>query len=472
MPLQLPNTPNFNVNPPQIPPPLETYGKMLQLKALSGQQALLPLEIQSEQEKVKAQQTANQQSQLELQSQQSMMKAWSDPDFLKNFTGTDKAQSSGLGFDPDGMSSALISKGVLPKDAMAMTQMFVDRSAKIADTLKAQAQTGEAQAGIREKTLKQVADALGAIQSKPVSDAQDALDAFKQKLVRDPKAFPGLTQDELGHLYAMDLGHMVPATGLMQLEAEITNFHKSQAEAQGAAQKIINPATGMSPEGQEKVQQDIAVATNPQIQAGKEAVAKAEGEARALIEHQYAVQGNAAVTNVPTHLVGPATEAAVKAGTDYAQAKSVSDRLQAIMDAAKKGNVVSYQLLPEEGALQVVTAQGIHRINTAEISNYGGGSAWQQMQGHIGKALTGKSIPDSVLKDMGDMQDIMARGSKEKYGNTLKTINQSYGSTFKPVDMDNLGGAASFSVQAPNGRTYNFKDQASRDAFKKKAGIQ
>ena len=150
---------------------------------------------------------------------------------------------------------------------------------------------------------------------------------------------------------------------------------------------------------------------------------------------------NAAVAQVAPHLVAPATEAATKAGIEFAQAKSVSDRLSAIMDAAKKGNVVSYQLLPEEGALQVVTAQGIHRINTAEIANYGGGSLWQRMQGHIGKALTGESIPSSVLSDMDEMQGIMARGSQEKYTNTLKTINQSYGSKFEPITPDSLPAA-------------------------------
>jgi hypothetical protein len=116
----------------------------------------------------------------------------------------------------------------------------------------------------------------------------------------------------------------------------------------------------------------------------------------------------------------------------------VSDRLAAIVDAAKKGNVVSYQLLPEEGALQVVTAQGIHRINMADIQNYGGGSLWQGIQGKLGKALSGKSIPDSVLKDMGEMQSIMAEGSRTKYENSLKTINQATGAQFKPVEMETM----------------------------------
>ena len=181
--------------------------------------------------------------------------------------------------------------------------------------------------------------------------------------------------------------------------------------------------------------------TNPAVQANKIATAREEGIARASVEAQVARGSNAALAQVPPHLVGPATSDATKAGEEFAQSKSVSDRLAAMMDDAKKGNVVSYQLLPQEGALQLVTSQGIKRINMAEIQNYGGGSLWQKMEGHIGKALTGESIPSSVLSDMGEMQDIQRRGSTEKYNNSLKTINQNYGSNFKPVTMENTVGA-------------------------------
>lgn len=184
---------------------------------------------------------------------------------------------------------------------------------------------------------------------------------------------------------------------------------------------------------------------------------------------------SAALANVPPHLVAPATEAATKAGADYAQAQSVSQRLADMMDAARNGNVVSYQLIPQEGALQVTTSQGVHRINMAEIQNYGGGSIFQRLEGHLGGALEGKTIPDSVLNDMAEMQRIQQQGSQAKYNNTLKTINQYYGSNFQPVPID-IGGSANsgsgkFSVSV-GGKTYTFKDQQSLDGFKKEAGIQ
>src|SRR5262249_46366931 len=153
-----------------------------------------------------------------------------------------------------------------------------------------------------------------------------------------------------------------------------------------------------------------------------------------------AAQGdNPALVNVPKAQIVPATAAAEKANKEYADAKSVSDRMNATMDAARKGNVVSYQIIPEEGTLQITTSQGVHRINKTEIDQYaGGGSLWQRMEGHFGHALTGKSIPDSVLKDMAEIQDIQAKGARSRYNNTLTSINQTYGSKFKPVEMEGL----------------------------------
>jgi len=242
--------------------------------------------------------------------------------------------------------------------------------------------------------------------------------------------------DQLNAFDAMLLGGKTSAEN--ELKKRQVTAQESEAQT-----KSITAQTGLArlqaelPGGPlNRVTQDIQVGTNPQIQQGKVNVAAAEGQARANVEAAAARGSNAALAQVPPHLVGPASAAANKAGEDYAQAQSVTQRLNAMMDAAKKGNVVSYQLLPQEGALQLTTSQGVHRINMAEIQNYGGGSLWQKMEGHIGKALTGKSIPESVLNDMAEMQKIQAEGAENKYNNSLKTINQTYGSGFKPVSME------------------------------------
>jgi hypothetical protein len=277
---------------------------------------------------------------------------------------------------------------------------------------------------------------------------------------------PALTDEQDLDQASAELGlhkqTMREAAELAKTQKDQGEGAKAQAEAEGALWKpagegtLYNVKTGQlvhgvgSPDveafrayvsrGGDPMQfpafkaQQVAQAEQPT----RIATAKAEGEARANIEAQVARGSNAALATVPPHLVAPASAAATKAGEDYTQAQSVSERLKAMMEDARKGNVVSYQLLPQEGALQLTTSQGVHRINMAEIQNYGGGSLWQKMEGHFGKAVSGESIPKSVLDDMQEMQKIQAEGSQTKYENALKTINQNYGSEFKPVTMDTL----------------------------------
>jgi len=189
-----------------------------------------------------------------------MMKAWSDPKFLDKFTGTDAAQSSGMGFDPNGLTTSLIQSGVLPKDAMSMTQGMIERSAKIADTQKAIAQTGEANAGTRDKGMKILADKIGGVLDAPTAKAGDMLAALKQDLVKNPTAYAGVPKDDLAHVFAADLEHLPAMATLIGLDGKIADFHKSKFEAAKAAQGVIDPATGLSPEMQGEGKKEVAVA--------------------------------------------------------------------------------------------------------------------------------------------------------------------------------------------------------------------
>ena len=471
MPFQLPAMPNFNVQTPDI---LGAQQKMLELRALQGNIDMQPLQkqqlqgqVQAQGPAIEAQTLANQKAQIELDSQKAMQKAWSDPDFLKEFTGTPGADQSGYGFDPNAMTKSLVDRGVMPNDAMALTNQFIERSKNVAETQKTIAQGNEAAAGERAKAYKVLSDRIAGILDAPTSKAGDMLANLKNDLVNKSKAFAGVPQDDLAHLYGADLEHLPAMASMLGLDAQIADYHKSKADALKAQQGVIPDGGGLSPEANQKVQQDIQVATNPQIQKGKEQVAAAEGAARANVELQFARGNNAALANVPKELIAPATSAAEKANKEFADAKSVSDRMAATMAAAKNGNVVSYKIIPEEGTLQITTSQGVHRINKTEIDQYeGGGSLWQRMEGHFGKALTGKSIPDSVLKDMTEIQDIQARGAKSRYENSLASINQTYGSTFKPVEMKGLdapvpqvppAAAGMVNVQLKGGRTGTIK---------------
>ena len=53
----------------------------------------------------------------------------------------DEPPMRGVGFDPASLTQEMVVKGVLPNDAQTTITKLVDQKAKIADTIKAQAQT-------------------------------------------------------------------------------------------------------------------------------------------------------------------------------------------------------------------------------------------------------------------------------------------------------------------------------------------
>jgi hypothetical protein len=281
--------------------------------------------------------------------------------------------------------------------------------------LISQTAAGLAQNGVLDTQHVQTAQQIAQLAQSNPEQARQQLDIFKKSI----GAYTQINDDILKH------------------ENVVQELGKSDPTSQFYAPSPQSVAMGTAP-GAQQIQAGQAAQAGRVAQAEapvRIATAQAEGVARANVEAAVARGSNAALAQVPPHLVAPAAAAATKAGEDYAQAQSVSQRMSQIVDAAKRGNVVSYQILPEEGALQVVTTQGVHRINMAEIQNYGGGNLVQQMQGHLGKALSGQSIPPSVLGDMSEIQAIMQRGAQSKYENSLNTINQTYGANFKPLPM-------------------------------------
>ena len=158
------------------------------------------------------------------------------------------------------------------------------------------------------------------------------------------------------------------------------------------------------------VQADVQKQTNPLVQQGKINVAAAEGsDSTANIEAQIARGSDAALAQVPPHLVAPATAAATKAGTDYAQAQSVSQRIAEMMDAAKKGQCQFHtNSCRKRARCRSLHLKAFTASTWLRIQNYGGAALSSTEPGgdFLGKALTGQSIPPSVLNDMQQMQDV------------------------------------------------------------------
>src|ERR1700690_1868813 len=123
MAFQLPQMPSFQTNIPQMPSPMEQYGKMLQLRQLSGQiqqqEKMQPLQVQQAQQSVQLGEIQLQKAQQEQQSRSALLKLMTDSDFQKQF-GTSQSSDNGsanpAGFDQGKLLQSLAKGGVTDPD--------------------------------------------------------------------------------------------------------------------------------------------------------------------------------------------------------------------------------------------------------------------------------------------------------------------------------------------------------------------
>ena len=119
---------------------------------------------------------------------------------------------------------------------------------------------------------------------------------------------------------------------------------------------------------------------------------------------------------------------------DFGFAMQAADNMDSFIEAAKSGNKVAHGFLPTEGALEASTAQGVKRVNMAEIKSYGGaGSLMDRIEGQLKGLATGQSIPPQILDDMKKVSDAIRRNATTKHESAVKAVNVSYGSSFEPL---------------------------------------
>jgi len=175
-----------------------------------------------------------------------------------------------------------------------------------------------------------------------------------------------------------------------------------------------------------------AIATEPV----KTRIAATEAATNAAIHAQYDRGTDPAVQNVSPKDVGKARAEYSKAGQEFAAANQAAQGMQDFIAEAKAGNKEAVKVVPLQGALEITTAQGVHRINRTEVDQLAGaGSLYDKLAGKVGHVLTGKDIDDSVLNDMKELAGTVQRNARGLHENKVKSINQAYGSDFKPMDF-------------------------------------
>lgn len=152
-----------------------------------------------------------------------------------------------------------------------------------------------------------------------------------------------------------------------------------------------------------------------------------------------------------------------KSGLALAGAVTAADDVQKILDMTGAGNKAAAANVPLVGVGALNAVNGIKRINSAEIAQYGtAGSLVDRIQGKLQGWTEGQPIPKDVLNDMKSLHEQLANGAYEKHAREVETINKTYGQSFKPMEFAKPAAAKGSAVPTP-------KSQSEFDALAKGA---
>ncbi len=430
----------LSVKPPENP--LDNYARIIGIKGMLTQQA-------GEQQ---SQQIMGSQLQ-DIQAGRAMLNDMSQ-----------RAASTGKAPTPQDVYSLAGKYNASPQAASAIANGLLTTQEHISNIAKNDAATNASNLETTQKQLDSYRGRLMSIVNGPQADKQSnwAKEIATEEQSGQVKpgtisnVYPG---DEAAQAFAdhFGLGSVLAKEATEKMSA--TGSLLRGTTAANELQQKLNPQSPLyapSP-------QAVAMGTAPgaqQIQTGQAAqagrVAGAEANAKLPAEIVARQQGaiaqvqaqasqyssNSALAKVPPHLVAPATADATKVAQEYADATSAADDMKTFIDLARSGNKIAYAYSPTEGVLTLNTARGVKRVNMPEIASYGGaGSAFDNVMGFLGKKASGASIPPDVLNDMETLHGAIASNAQTKYQNKLGVINQNYGSSFQPVQMQNVGSA-------------------------------
>lgn len=420
--------PALAVQPPQSP--LEQYGKVASLADLAQRRQLLQGQAQLQQGDIQLQQQ-------KIQDQNAMtaaIKQWDGgdmhalPDLVKKNGGSANAvlglQSNLLEYD----------KGLAQKTEADLKNEATknDMIAGHIDTIKGLPPEQQPQAfssAVQDLAKRGYLDPQSASNLKyPGPDGLDALEKIYQ-------SHASQVSDKL-----KESEGQANQAKLIEANLKIKEFAAHQPG--GTLYQPTVEAEAALLKAPIELQTAIAKETDPRVQAGKVAVATAEGQARANVEAQVARGSNAALANVPPHLVAPATAEATKLGTDYANFSGQMENLKSQLAAAKTGDQVASAFAPVATALGSNAFYGTHRLAPSEVLALGPqlGSTAREINTWFDKHATGTLPPDSI-KEFNALVDRLTSAKSNSYNNGLKVLNQNYGSNFKPLEPSSGGGA-------------------------------
>lgn len=450
-------------------------------------------EGQIQQQQIQAGSQENQLRQMQLQDMQTIQKI--APQYV-----TKDASGKPTGYDYDGLTNGAIAAGVRPQSLAQLQTMRKNA----ADTLLAQSGADKNAIENQEKLNKQGFEQIEAI--KALSDPQQRQSAWENTLrwgqqnKVDVSKFPtqAPNNDALTGFEPM-FGMHAQALSDAKEAAQTKEASSRAEEAASNTAKNLKVAAGMTPTG-------ITAEQQAQLAQGKQRLGVEAGrltveQGRLAIEKQKvgpipleqitnttkAGRQYISAEDIPKETVSAVRQQAAAAGipvvnkdtagilSDIDNAKTNQDfMLQTIEKKLASGaptrlwygpaNTIEKmaQTDPEMGAVGTFRSAAIQsmravagskglRINQAEIQ--------MAIDNDIPKLTDTLPVAQAKLKNMEQFLENteashLVRNRQQNSPQTVPT------------------GGPSLSVKAPNGKTYNFKDQAAADAFRKEAGIQ
>ncbi len=493
--------PALDLKPPQPQPgPMEMYGNLMRLKAMQEQVAEAPLRQQALQNQVQAGGLQVQQQQQALMDQKAMTPA------MQQWDGKDMNALALLILKNGGSGMAVMS---LKQKQLAMQQQYSQIAKNDADAgtanLKAMQIKGDLISGALSPLVdpKQTPD--DALPQAITATAQDLI----QRGLLDPqqaqaaqplaqsgnpqqmrtqldlmrKSFMGQSQLMDAALKQAQTGSATAAAAKNQAESD---YYKQNGGAPGVSAPLLEMHSwlqshpGSTPSDYQQHVLAMQAAMRPEFPRivpvndakgnviGYNTFTSSGAGTKAQFLPNSQINGLPQATGSPNGYIPPKPTASVLTQSQRAQMiQPQVDALNSQIDATTKylGPLAgrwSGVMAGKVGANspQVAKLQTQLKLYTTALM-LAHGLKGEEYEKSLGQYFNTAQSPENLKARIAG-----ANGFLEDYANST---GHGPGSGVLPNAQ---GGGNGFSVKAPNGKTYSFKDQASADAFKKNAGIQ
>lgn len=516
--------PALDIKPIQQPDMMNQLGNLYRLKAMQQQAANAPLERQALQQQVQG-------GQLQLQQQQQAMK---DQQTFRSVMADPSMQGKTIGQVADTLASkgALSPQGLLElkKADVAQRQSLATLDDTTLKNLKeAHSQTQELYNNVMnmpddqvQANWSQIAQQYDAIPGNQKVPLDPNHPLTKQQLAQFGPALSmgnAYFDQEMARRKAMVEQQTAQAT-LDQKKAE-SQFYQQNGGAPGVSAELMqqadylkkNPGKGPSdyklwvlqhsPQalimgnqlGGDQNQQALDFAAQNYRQTGQmpPGLYRSPGTIKAIISRAADLDQQAGGSGIAANKanLGSLTDALKKVQSTASQvgafettaeknmdllqqtAKNIPDlgtRWANVPVRALNANMIGTENMARfKTALNTAQTEAAKVLNSSNASGVLSDSARHELQSIIDGNMPYKSMVaslDTLRQDMKNRSDAYQQQISD-----LQTRIKG-GTPSQPTSGSGQSAGGKIGVQAPNGKTYYFKDQASADAFKQKAGIQ